>query len=114
MEGKLNYNQMTKQISSFLSKKISDAINQAINNLDRKNIVDGVKVIKINVGQEDIIKNKKEEDFDIPEEIMKEINKEKQKKEEKSNKNKEKNNKNENKNNNLNNKNDNMKLTEDL
>ena len=114
MEGQLNYNTMTKQFSSFLNKKISDAINQAINNLDRKNIVDGVKVIKINVGQEDIIKNKKEEDFDIPEEIMKEINKEKQKKEEKSNKNKEKNNKNENKNNNLNNKNDNMKLTEDL
>ena len=74
MEGQLNYFQMKKQFSLIMNKKISDSINLAINNLDKKNII-RVIVIKININKKDYIKNKKEEDFDIPEEIIKEIKK---------------------------------------
>jgi hypothetical protein len=82
VDGQVDFNQMTrKYFSSILNDKISTAINQAINNIkDGKNIkgnnIDPVKVIKINIDPGEIVQNKnEEEDFDIPEELLNQIDK---------------------------------------
>jgi hypothetical protein len=82
VDGQVDFNQMTrKYFSSILNDKISTAINQAINNIkDGKSIkgnnIDPVKVIKINIDPGEIVENKnEEEDFDIPEELLNQIDK---------------------------------------
>ena len=82
VDGQVDFNQMTrKYFSSILNDKISTAINQAINNIkDGKSIkgnsIDPVKVIKINIDPGEIVQNKnEEEDFDIPEELLNQIDK---------------------------------------
>ena len=82
VDGQVDFNQMTrKYFSNILNDKISTAINQAINNIkDGKNIkgnnIDPVKVIKINIDPGEIVQNKnEEEDFDIPEELLNQIDK---------------------------------------
>ena len=82
VDGQVDFNQMTrKYFSSILNDKISTAINQAINNIkDGKSIkgnnIDPIKVIKINIDPGEIVENKnEEEDFDIPEELLNQIDK---------------------------------------
>ena len=82
VDGQVDLNQMTrKYFSNILNDKISSAINQAINNIkDGKSIkgnsIDPVKVIKINIDPGEIAKNKnEEEEFDIPEELLNQIDK---------------------------------------
>ena len=77
VDGQVDLNQMArKYFSNILNDKISTAINQAINNIKdgknkKGNIIDPVKVIKINIEPGDIVKNKnEEEEFDIPEELL--------------------------------------------
>ena len=78
MEGLPNYNQLTKQFSSFINEKIRTTINEEVNKIKSGKGIDskeenGVKIIKINLDQADIDVNDKEEDIDFPEEYMKEI-----------------------------------------
>jgi hypothetical protein len=81
-EGLINYNQITKKFSSVINEKLSNVINEAVSNIkegkknSNKNIIDKgpIKVIKINLNQEDIAENN-EEDFEIPEDILNEIEK---------------------------------------
>ena len=96
MDGLINYNQITKKFSSVISEKLSDVINEAVNDIkggnekNNKNIIDkgNIKVIKINLNEEDIAPNN-EEDFEIPEELLNEIDKiNKGKEQENKNKNK--------------------------
>ena len=85
MDGLINYNQITKKLfSSFISEKLSNVINEAVNDIkgdktkDNKNIIDkgSVKIIKINLNEEEIEPpNNEDEDFEIPEELLKEIDK---------------------------------------
>ena len=82
VDGQVDLNQMTrKYFSNILNDKISTAINQAINNIkDGKSIkgnnIDPIKVIKINIDPGEIVENKnEEEDFDIPEELLNQIDK---------------------------------------
>ena len=82
VDGQVDFNQMTrKYFSNILNDKISTAINQAINNIkDGKSIkgnnIDPIKVIKINIDPGEIVQNKnEEEDFDIPEELLNQIDK---------------------------------------
>ena len=82
VDGQVDLNQMTrKYFSNILNDKISTAINQALNNIkDGKSIkgnsIDPVKVIKINIDPGEIAKNKnEEEEFDIPEELLNQIDK---------------------------------------
>ena len=104
MEGAINYNQLTKQFSSVINEKIRDTINEEVNKIknsqgqfkstDNKN---GVKIIKIDLDQQDIIKND-DDNYELPEELLKEIenynNKEKKDNIQKANdKNKDKDNK---------------------
>lgn len=73
-----------KYFSNILNDKISTAINQAINNIKdgkiiKGNNIDPVKVIKINIDPGEIVKNKnEEEEFDIPEELLNQIDKKEQ------------------------------------
>ena len=81
-EGLINYNQLTKRFSSVINEKLSSVINEAVSNIKGgkkktdKNVIDKgpIKVIKINLNQEDIVANN-EEDFEIPEDILNEIEK---------------------------------------
>ena len=79
MDGVLNYNQLTKQFSSVINEKIRDTINEEVNKIksgkgfkNNDNKGGSVKVIKINLDEQDIITNN-EEDFELPEELLKEI-----------------------------------------
>lgn len=81
MEGLINYNQLTRKFSSVINEKLSNVINEAVTNFKEgkeknKDIINqgGIKIIKINLEEEDIIQNN-EEDFDIPEEILNELDK---------------------------------------
>ena len=85
VDGQVDLNQMTrKYFSNILNDKISTAINQAINNIKdgkiiKGNNIDPVKVIKINIDPGEIVKNKnEEEEFDIPEELLNQIDKKEQ------------------------------------
>ena len=85
MEGLPNYNQLTNQFSSFIKEKIRTTINEEVDKIKggkggrggknkiKKGENDGIKVIKINIDQEDIIKNDKEEDFNLSEEFLNEV-----------------------------------------
>ena len=85
LEGLPNYNQLTKQFSSFIKEKIRTTINEEVDKIKgtkggrggkdkiKKGENDGIRVIKINIDQEDIIKNDKEEDFNLSEEFLNEV-----------------------------------------
>jgi hypothetical protein len=68
-EGLINYNQITKKFSSVINEKLSNVINEAVSNIkegkknSNKNIIDKgpIKVIKINLNQEDIAENNEED-----------------------------------------------------
>ena len=78
LEGTVNYNQLTKQFSSLINDKIRNTINEEVNKLTGKKgkylnkDENGIKVIKINIEQEDIIKNE-EENIDFPDDLIDEI-----------------------------------------
>ena len=82
MEGLPNYNQLTKQFSSFIKEKIRTTLSEEVDKIigrkvgrdkAKKGENDGVKIIKIDIDQEDIIKNDKEEDFNLSEEFLNEV-----------------------------------------
>ena len=82
MEGLPNYNQLTKQFSSFIKEKIRTTLSEEVDKIKgrkvgrdkaKKGENDGVKIIKIDIDQEDIIKNDKEEDFNLSEEFLNEV-----------------------------------------
>ena len=82
MEGLPNYNELRKQFSSYIKEKIRTTINEEVDKIKggkggkdkiKKGENDGIKVIKINIAQEDIIKNDKEEDFNLSEEFLNEV-----------------------------------------
>jgi len=75
---KINY---SKRRSSFLNEKINGAILDALNQIKNgeiktENGLGAIKVVKIDLNQNEIIQQQ-EEDFDIPEELMNELNKQK-------------------------------------
>ena len=75
-------NQLTKKYSSAINEKINVLITDILNGLKTGDIkgssnindLGNFKVVKVEMNQNDII-DEKEEEFDIPEEIMNEINK---------------------------------------
>ena len=72
-----NLNRNSRRYSSFLNEKINDAIQDALNQLKSgyiKSSTPGVKILKIDLDQNEI-NQEQEEDFEIPEELMREINK---------------------------------------
>ena len=92
MEGLPNYNQLTKQFSSFINEKIMNTINEEVNKiksgkgLNSNGDSPGIKVIKINLDQAEVDKNDQEEDFDLPEEYLTEIENQYKKKKKKKKK----------------------------
>ena len=103
MENLPNYNKLAKSFSTYINEKVKDTLNKEVNKIrsgkgvkGKGEDTSGIKVIKINIDQGDIIKNDIEEDIDFPEEFMNEVeNKYKNEKEENRN-NLKNNNKNEN------------------
>ena len=66
MEGLPNYNQLTKQFSSFINEKIRATINEEVSKIKSGKGIDskdenGIKVIKINLDQAEMDVNDKEE-----------------------------------------------------
>ena len=78
VEQTADLNKYTKKYSSFLNEKINDAIQDALNQLkngELKVTKPGIKVVKIDLNQNEILQDEgQEENFDIPEELMKELN----------------------------------------
>ena len=76
-EGLSNLSKYTKQYSSVLSEKINGALIDVINKMkteDSKTKTGKIKVLTIDLNQNDIMQNvEQEENFDIPEELLKEI-----------------------------------------
>ena len=74
-------NQLTKKYSAELNEKINGMITNILNGLKTGDIkgasnindLGNIKVVKVDINQNDVTEEK-EEDFDIPDEIMKEIN----------------------------------------
>ena len=73
-----NLNKYTKKYSSILNEKINDAIQDALNQLkdgELKLSKPGIKVLKIDLNQNELIQDEgQEENFEIPEELMNELN----------------------------------------
>ena len=79
IEHATDLNKFTKKYSSFLNEKINDAIQDALNQLkngELKITNPGIKVVTIDLNQNEILQDDvQEENFEIPEELMKELNK---------------------------------------
>ena len=96
-ENAIDYNRINRKYSEVISNKINGAIQDVmkqIKNGDMNSIKEdgkNIKIIKIDLNQNDIIDQDQEDDFDIPEELMDEIekNENKNKKDEIQNYNKE-------------------------
>ena len=76
-ENASDLNKYTKRYSSFLNEKINGAIQDALSQIKSgytKSSSPGIKIVKIDLNQNDIVQEE-QEDFEIPEELMKEINK---------------------------------------
>ena len=74
-------NKLTKKYSSALNEKINGAIRNALSQINTKDLKSNgksnVKVIKIDLNQNELIQDDEEDtDFDIPEELMEELTKE--------------------------------------
>ena len=75
-------NQITKKYSTVLNEKINGMITDILNGIKTGDIktntnlkdIGNIKVVKVDINQNEIVEET-EEDFDIPEEIMNEINK---------------------------------------
>ena len=77
-ENSSDLNKYSKKYSSILNEKINGAIQDALNQLKSgytKSSSPGIKILKIDLNQNDIAQEQEQEDFEIPEELMKEINK---------------------------------------
>ena len=78
---KADITKYTKKYSSFLNEKINDAIQDVLNKLKNGDVksssgsTPGIKVLKINLDQNDIGQDlDQEENFEIPEELLNEVN----------------------------------------
>ncbi len=78
IESSIDLNKYTKKYSSVLNEKINGAIQDVFNQLKNGGLKSssnpGIKILKIDLNQNEIIQEQ-EEDFDIPEELMNEISK---------------------------------------
>ena len=78
MESSVDLNKYTKKYSSALNEKINGAIQDVFNQLKNGGLKSSsnpkIKIVKIDLNQNEIVQDQ-EEDFDIPEELMNEINK---------------------------------------
>ena len=81
-ENSYDLDKITKKYSSALSEKINGAIRSALSQIDTKDLKSNgktskVKVIKIDINQNELIQDDEEDAiFDIPEELMDELTKE--------------------------------------
>jgi len=78
---KENLAQLKKKYSSVLNEKINDVIQDTSKQVKHGQIetntkIGNVKVLKIDLNQNDIIQEQEEEEFEIPEELMNQINNE--------------------------------------
>ena len=80
-DNSIDYNKLSKKYSQVISEKINGAIQDAMKQIKKGDLntikQDGknVKIIKIDLNQNDIIDENKDDDFDIPEELMDELEK---------------------------------------
>ena len=80
-DNSIDYNKLSKKYSQVISEKINGAIQDAMKQIKKGDLntikQDGknVKIIKIDLNQNDIIDENKDDDFDIPEELMEELEK---------------------------------------
>ena len=78
---KENSSQLKKKYSSVINEKINDVIQDTLKQIKNGQIetntkIGNVKVLKIDLNQNDIIQEQEEEEFEIPEELMDQINNE--------------------------------------
>ena len=80
-ENAIDYNKITRKYNEIVSNKINGAIQNVMKQIksgDVNSIKEegkNIKIIKIDLNQNDIIEQNQEDDFDIPEELMDEIEK---------------------------------------
>jgi hypothetical protein len=80
-DNSIDYNKLSKKYSQVISEKINGAIQDAMKQIKKGDLntikQDGknVKIIKIDLNQNDIIDENKDDDFDIPDELMDELEK---------------------------------------
>ena len=80
-DNSIDYNKLSKKYSQVISEKINGAIQDVMKEIKKGDLntikQDGknVKIIKIDLNQNDIIDENKDDDFDIPEELMDELEK---------------------------------------
>ena len=81
-DNSIDFNRINKKYSDVISERINDAIQDAMkqikNGADLNTIKDkgkDVKIIKIDLNQNDILEQNDKEDFDFPEELMDELEK---------------------------------------
>ena len=81
-DNSIDFNRINKKYSDVISERINDAIQDAMkqikNGADLNSIKDkgkDVKIIKIDLNQNDILEQNDKEDFDFPEELMDELEK---------------------------------------
>lgn len=80
-ENAIDYNKITRKYNEIVSNKINGAIQDVMKQIksgDVNSIKEegkNIKIIKIDLNQNDIIEQNQEDDFDIPEELMDEIEK---------------------------------------
>jgi hypothetical protein len=75
---KENSSQLKKKYSSVINEKINDVIQDTLKQIKNGQIetntkIGNVKVLKIDLNQNDIIQEQEEEEFEIPEELMNQI-----------------------------------------
>ena len=87
----VDLNKLTKKYSDAFNEKINEMITKIVGNLKNEDFqsidadnLGNVKVVQIHLNQNDVQENE-ENDFDIPEEIMEEINKNEKEKNENKN-----------------------------
>ena len=97
-DNSIDYNKISKKYSEVIRGKINGALQDAMKNIKSGEDIStinekgkNVKIIKIDLNQNDILEQNQEEDFDIPEELINELEKNQNKniKDEKNNKKKE-------------------------
>ena len=77
-DNSINFNKLNKKYSEVINGAIQDAMKEIKNSGDLSTINENgknVKIIKIDLNQNDILEQDKEEDFDIPEELIEELEK---------------------------------------
>ena len=81
-DNSIDFNKINKKYSEVISERINNAIQDTMkqikNGADINTIKENgknVKIIKIDLNQNDILEQNEQEDFDIPEELMDELEK---------------------------------------